>query len=215
MPLTVLLTALAIAPRATLSQTPDQAQAQDQASDHTLPPADLPPDRPQLAFAAEYRIEINVGGRFAWGRRRLFLSGALLRDELLDGDVDRATLIADRDSNLLLRFDPDDAAKIAKRLAWNDGRALPFMAQGYGIVAQRLGPPRLIGQREIVGQSCTRLVWEAVGERQEWCITPEGLVLAARRNAGVNETKIEALLVEFAQPDAGLFALPAGFVAQE
>src|SRR6185295_8989756 len=86
---------------------------------------DFPPGQPQIAFAAEYRIERNLGGRFDWGRRRLFVAGPLLRDELLDGEVDRFTAIADRDQRLILRFEPDDPARLAKRQAWNDGRSLP------------------------------------------------------------------------------------------
>jgi hypothetical protein len=89
------------------------------------------------------------------------------------------------------------------------------MAQGYGAVAQRLGPPRSLGERLIAGHSCTRLVWETVGERQEWCVSAQGIALAARRNAGVNETKIEAVLIELNTPDASLFDLPPGFAAPD
>jgi len=202
-PLAVLLSALLLAPHPSSSQTnPD------------LPP-DLPPGQPQIAFTLEYRLERNLGGRFDWGKRRLFVSGPHSRDELLDGELERFTVLADRDQRLVLRFEPDDPARIAKRQAWNDGRSLPLLAQGYGTVVARLGPPRLLGERQIAGLTCLRLVWETVGERQEWCVTAQGLALAARRNAGVNETKVEAMLIELNPPDPSLFTLPPGFTVAE
>jgi hypothetical protein len=176
---------------------------------------ELPPDQPQIAFAAEYRMERNLGGRFEWGRRRLFVSGPRLRDELLDGDLDPATLLADRQRQILLRFDPADPAHRVQRPQWDDGKALPALARGYGGVARTLGPPRMVGERTIAGHACQRLVWEAVGERQEWCVTAQGVALAAKRNAGSNETRVEAVLLELNTPDASLFDLPPGFAAPD
>ena len=91
-------------------------------------------------------------------------------------------------------------------------RLLPAMAQGYVALRRRLGPPRRLGPRQIAGLDCTRLVWETVGERQEWCVTADGIALLASRKVGVQETRIEAISLQRGDPDPALFVLPPGFV---
>jgi hypothetical protein len=174
---------------------------------------DLPPAQPAIAFSAEYRLEQNNGGRFEWGRRRLFVEGAKVRDELLDGDLDTPTQIADRDSGTVLSFEPDDPSRIVHAGRLGRDATLPAMAQGYGAVARSLGSPRVLGMAQIAGRDCTRLVWETVGERQEWCVTVQGIPLAARRRAGVQESRIEVLTLDLDPPDPAVFELPAGFTA--
>jgi hypothetical protein len=168
----------------------------------------LPPEEPTVAFSAEYRLEHNTGGRFDWGRRRIAVAGPLLRDELLDGDLEATTTLADRRSGLVLVFLPDDPER---RLHRGNAQALPALALGYRSVVGALGPPRLAGQRQIAGQSCTVLVWDTPAEKQEWCITAQGIALAARRTAGPRESRSEVLVLELGPPDPGLFAPPAGF----
>jgi len=171
----------------------------------------LPPDHPTVAFSAEYRLERDNGGWFAWGRRRLFVEDGKVRDELLDGDLDPATTITDGPSGKMLVFDPEDPDRQARRTGL--GPALPSMARGYRAVAERLGPPKLAGERQIAGQSCTRLLWETSAERQEWCVTAQGIALSAWRHANTQESRSEALTLDLDPPDPAVFELPAGFTA--
>jgi hypothetical protein len=181
----------------------------------------LPPDHPTIAFTAEYRLERNRGGRFEWGLRRLYLDrdldrgGGRLRDELLNGDLDRATLLVDLDRGTALRFEPDDPDHAVSRqaLGIDRERRLPAMAQGYEAVMRRLGPPRALGSLRIAGMECRRLLWQTVGETQEWCVSAQGIALLARRKAGAQETRIEATMLQAGRPDPALFALPPGFAA--
>ncbi len=175
----------------------------------------LPPDHPTVSFTAEYRLDRNRGGHFEWGLRRLYLAieGPRLRDELVNGDLDRASLLADLGRGWVLRFEPDDPDRQVARQALGPQRelVLPAMAQGYRAVSRRLGPPRLLGPRRIAGQDCARLLWETVGEKQEWCVTQDGIALLARRQVGVQESRVEASLLQIGPPDPALFALPPGF----
>ncbi len=182
-------------------QSPAQSQIQ--------PPA-LPPEEPTVAFSAEYRLEHNSGGR------RVAVSGPLLRDELLDGDLDAATVLVDQSANpgadrahgRVLLFLPDDPEH---RLRRGSVQSLPALALGYRSVVGALGAPRQAGQRQIAGQNCTQLLWNTPAEQQEWCVTAQGIALSARRHAGSQETRTEVLVLELQPPNPALFALPPGF----
>jgi len=168
-----------------------------------------PPDRPTIAYTIEFAFERFEAGFSEKGQRRISVSGELIRDQALSGD-DRTVYIADRKAGTLTEFDPADPQRLIR--VGPLGEMVMPMAEGYRPLLARQGAPRLLGPDRVAGTACTRLAWQGQGaDRQEWCVSAQGIVLRAERKAGLTGTRLVATRLDLAAPDPALFSPPPGF----
>lgn len=174
----------------------------------------LPPDRPTTAYTIEFEFERFEAGYSEKGRRRMSVDGDLVRDQAIgakDGAADDPSVyIADRAKGTVIEFDPADPQR-QYRVSPMGELVMP-MADGYASLRARQGPPRLLGPGQILGLACARLGWQGQGaDRQEWCVTAQGIVLQAERRAGLTGTRLKAVRLEIGAADPALFRPPPGF----
>ena len=170
----------------------------------------LPPDRPGVPYTIEFEFERFEAGYSEKGKRRIAVLGDVVRDQALSGD-DRTVYIADRKSGTLIEFDPADPAKRYRRGTL--GETVMPMADGYKPVAALQGPPKVLGTAMVLGLPCTRLGWRGQGEdRQEWCVSAQGIVLSAERKAGLTGTKLKATRLQIGPPEPQSMVPPPGFL---
>lgn len=169
----------------------------------------LPPDRPAVSYTIEFEFERFEAGYFEKGMRRMAVSGDLIRDQSLGGE-DPTVYIADRAKGTVTEFDPADPEK-RYRLTPIGELVMP-MADGYRSLMARQGKPAVLGPGKMLGLACTRLAWRGQGDdKQEWCVTAQGIVLQADRRAGLTGTRLKAIKLAVGDPDPSLFRPPPGF----
>lgn len=177
------------------------------------PGEQLPPRAPLVDYAMVFEFTRAEAGHSESGRRGIAISGTLVRDEMLGPGSDPKIYIGDKATGQVTEFDPADPARKARRGPMGD--VLLPMADGYGQVAQMMGPPRPLGRDKVAGRDCTVLRWQLGEDRQDWCVDPQGIVLRAERKAGLIETRMEALDLKVGPQSEALFRLPDGFTVED